>query len=220
MNAALERINALFPLTALDAGEYARFKAAPLNVELGWYRAEGLGNVSLLKGKAMGGMMKMDTLVIDAFERDAPLFSYDYISAMGAHTMLVEYYDTLLDKGAFYMAPLAAVKQSIAELPDHDLGEHWYDYMKLGASFAKKTKKSELPRLEAAFAAVLEGYLSLAAALPALEPEQAAAKRAKAAEYVNGLLENGGPSTDAFAKALGKERTRDLFARIVFGTEG
>ena len=64
----------------------------------------------------------------------------------------------------------------------------------------------------------LDAYLSLAGGLPLLEPEDRADKRRKAAAYVDGLLTHGGPSTDAFLRAIGPERTRALFTRIVFGT--
>ena len=219
INEALKLIDARFPLSSRNAGEYSAFKASPLSVKLDWFEAEGLGNLSVIHGKAMGGLMKMDTLVINATGRDVPLFSYDYIAAMGNHTLLVEYYDTLLDAEAFDPSPLAAVKDSIFALPDNDLGEHWYDYMKLPASLSKKTKKAALAELERAFLSALAAYLDIAAAKPALDEESAAAKRDKAAAYVNGLLERGGPSTDAFKKSIGEERTRYLFSKIVFGTE-
>lgn len=215
---ALQRIHARFPLTKRDAGEYARFQASPLAVMLDWYEAEGLGNVSVIHGKAMLGLMRMDTLVINSVERDAPLFSYDYISAMGNHTMLVEYYDTLLAPEALDAVPLAAVKETIATLPDHDLGEHWYDDMKLSASFAKRAKKAALPQLSHAFLSALDAYLALADGKPPLSEAETRQKRDKAAAYVDGLLEKGGPSTDAFCKTLGREKTEDLFTRIVFGT--
>ncbi len=82
MRAALQKLSERFPLTKRDAGEYASFKASPLSVKLDWYEAEGLGNVSLLHGTAMAGLMQMDTLVINPTCRDLPLFSYDYISAI------------------------------------------------------------------------------------------------------------------------------------------
>lgn len=216
---ALLKLNAHFPLKRLDPGEYGSFKASPLTVRLDWYRAEGLGNVSLLHGKAMGGLMRMETLVIDPFLRDAPLFSYDYIAAMGKHTLLVEYYDTLIDPEGFDAAGLLPAKDGVAALPEHDLGVHWYDGLKLPASFAKRTNKTELPRLEIAFLSALDAYLLLAEQKPPLDDEAQSAKREKAGAYVNGLLSHGGPSTDAFAKAIGPARTKELFTRIVFGTE-
>ena len=46
-----------------------------------------------------------------------------------------------------------------------------------------------------------------------------AAKTEKASAYVEGLLSHGGPSTDVFKKALGEEKTAELFRRVLFGTE-
>ena len=220
MNEAIfSAINAAFPLTKKDAGAYAAFRAKPLSVQLDWYAAEGLGNVSFLHGKAMGGLMRMDTLVVNAVYRDVPLFSYDRIDALGNRTMLVEYYDTLLDQPAFDGGALTAAKALASGVPAHDLGAHWYDGLKLPASFAVKAKKAHFAAMEAAFDASLRAYLALAKAAAPLDAAAAAEKRQKGAAYVNGLLERGGPSTDAFQKALGADRTRELFTRIVFGTE-
>lgn len=215
----IETISSSFMLTKKDAGEYDTFKAPPLNIKLQWYYAAGLGNVCLLRGKAMGGLMLMDTLVINPTLRDMPLFSYDYISAIGKYTVLVEYYDTLLDKSSFDAAALKAIKAQIAAIPDYDLGKHWYDPIKLDASFAKRTKKSATKQLDDAFHSALATYLVQASNKPLLDEAAKALKLKRAAEYVNGLLQNGGPSTDAFAKALGKERTKELFTKIVFGTQ-
>lgn len=37
--------------------------------------------------------------------------------------------------------------------------------------------------------------------------------------YVEGLLKNGGPSTDVFKKGIGEEKTAELFRKILFATE-
>ena len=60
-----------------------------------------------------------------------------------------------------------------------------------------------------------EAYL----ALPAKPVTDEAAKREKTNAYVEGLLKNGGPSTDVFKKALGEEKTAELFRSVLFGTE-
>ena len=46
-----------------------------------------------------------------------------------------------------------------------------------------------------------------------------AAKRAASDAYVQGLLDNGGPSTDIFVDMLGKEKTTEYFKKYIFGTE-
>ena len=43
------------------------------------------------------------------------------------------------------------------------------------------------------------------------------AKKAKAAIYSNGLIENGGPATDPFLQAFGKEKTKEFFEKVLFG---
>ncbi|MBP5767284.1 MAG: hypothetical protein J6X47_09930, partial [Clostridia bacterium] len=55
--------------------------------------------------------------------------------------------------------------------------------------------------------------------LPAPEVQDVEAKKKKAAVYVEGLLEKGGPSTDAFIKAIGAEKTGELFRKVLFGLE-
>ena len=102
---AVASLQTYFLLQQKDPGPYRRFKAGPMAVELAWYQAEGLGNVSAIRGKAMAGLMTMETLVIDPFYRDMPLFSFDYIAAMGKHTLLVEYFDTLSTADAFDQTP-------------------------------------------------------------------------------------------------------------------
>ena len=44
-------------------------------------------------------------------------------------------------------------------------------------------------------------------------------KKERSANYVNGLLREGGPSTDVFKKALGEEKTAKLFKKVLFGIE-
>jgi hypothetical protein len=49
--------------------------------------------------------------------------------------------------------------------------------------------------------------------------EDKEAKMQKASVYVEGLLSNGGPSTDIFKQYYGEEKTAYLFRKILFGTE-
>lgn len=59
------------------------------------------------------------------------------------------------------------------------------------------------------------GYLSH----PAEKVTDRAAKQEKTRCYVNGLLEKGGPSTDAFIKAIGRDKTTELFTNYLFNTK-
>ena len=210
----LETIGNAFPLTELSCGDYAKQKVSGMNFSIRRFVAEGLGNVSVMVASGFFGLMKMDTLIITPTERDMPLLSYDRVHAMGNDTLIFELYDTLLE--AVDLPGLEEVKAKAAYLPDHDLGAHWYDPIKLEVSLSKKGKKARRRSFDATAIHYLAQYLLAAKNAAACE---AAPKREKASVYVEGLLAHGGPSTDVFKKGIGEEKTAHLFRKILFATE-
>lgn len=210
----LRTVTARYHLNGITAGEFSKMKVSGMNFEIWAFHAEGLGHVSAMTATGFFGLMKMDTLIINPTERDLPLFSYDRVHALGNDTLIYELYDTLLEKAD--LAGLEAVKARYADLPDHDLGQHWYDGIKLAVSLSKKGKKAHSAAFDSCAMDYLEAYLDSAENAPWCDP---AGKKAKAAVYVEGLLEHGGPSTDVFKKGLGPEKTALLFRHVLFGTE-
>lgn len=202
-----------YPLTEGDCGEYATQKVSGMKFKIRKFDAPGLGSVSVMTAAGFFGLMKMDTLIVTPTEVDMPLYSYDRVLAMGNDTLIFELYDTLL--GEVDLSALDGVKQKYAELPEHDLGEHWYDSIKLSQSVSKKGKKAHREAFDTCATEYLSAYLVAASSSPGCD---SGAKRDKASVYVEGLLSHGGPSTDVFKKGIGEERTADLFRRILFGT--
>ncbi|MBE6594843.1 MAG: hypothetical protein E7644_03490 [Ruminococcaceae bacterium] len=209
----IDRIRKEYPLHELPTGEFATLKAGGMKFTVAAYCAEGLGHVSVMRAKGFFGLMKMDTLMIVPREKDLPLYSYDRIYAMGNDTLIVELYDTLIEKPD--LSALDAAKEGFARLPERDAGEHWYDAIKLKESISKKAKKTQSADLDALTVAHFDAYLSVTAATVA----DKAAKKALSARYVDGLLSRGGPSTDVFKKTLGEEQTAKLFRQVLFGTD-
>ena len=203
-----------YPLTQQDAGEYAVLKANGMTFRVRAYRAEGLGWVSVMTASGFFGLMKMDTLIVDPTETDMPLLSYDRVHAMGNDTLIYELYDTMTAPAV--LTATAKAKQEGSALPDHDLGQHWYDPIKLPESLSKKGKKVHTVAFDVLAKSYLDAYLSDCAAAPACDAQ---AKREKASVYVEGLLIHGGPSTDVFKKAMGDKKTAYLFRHILFGTK-
>lgn len=207
-------IDKAFPLAEQDCGEYKKMKVSGMGFTIRRFRAEGLGSVSVMVASGFFGLMKMDTLIITPTEKDMPLFSYDRVHAMGNDTLIFELYDTLLNSAD--LSALEEVKKQAAYLPDHDLGEHWYDSIKLSQSLSKKGKKAHTPGFDTTAIHYLTKYLETAQTAAAC---QAVPKREKASVYVEGLLKNGGPSTDVFKKGIGDEKTATLFRKVLFATE-
>lgn len=209
----IRTITEQFHLEGMDLGEYRKMKVNGMTFHIYAFRAEGLGHVSAMQASGFFGLMKMDTLIINPTEVDLPLYSYDRVHAMGNDTLIYELYDTMM--GEADLTELDYVVGRASVLPDHDLGEHWYDSIKLPQSFAKKGKKAQTPSFDDAAMQYLKAFLNIAKTAPKCEKEP---KQEKASVYVEGLLSNGGPSTDVFKKGIGEEKTADLFRRILFGT--
>ena len=207
----LDSINEKYALKQLDVGDMAVLKANGMTFSIQAYHAEGLGHVSVMCAKGFFGLMKMDTLIVNPYYVDLPLYSYDRILAAGNDTLIVELYDTLA--GTYSEDYLQGVKAGYEDLAERDPGEHWYDNIKLASSISKKGKKAQRSRFDELALKHFETYLSIG--VPTLDVNT---KQQKAAYYVNGLLEKGGPSTDVFKKALGIEATTKLFEDVLFGT--
>lgn len=210
----LAAISRTFPLREKDAGAYAGMKVNGMTFRIRCFEAEGLGWVSLMTARGFFGLMKMDTLIVNPTAIDMPLLSWDRVNAMGNDTLIFELYDTMISPGP--LTATAEAKEEGRHLPDHDLGSHWYDSIKLPQSLSKKGKKVHT----VAFDVLTETYMqAFLADCRSATPCEAEAKREKASVYVEGLLTHGGPSTDVFKKAIGDEKTAHLFRHILFGTK-
>ena len=208
----LSIIGKRFPLSEKDVGGFRVLKANGMKFTVRAYEAKGLGHVSVMRAKGFFGLMKMDTLIVNPTALDLSLLSYDRILAMGNDTLIVELYDTVVDDCP--TETLQSVNETYQDLPERDPGTHWYDGIKLKESFSKKGKKLT-DRFNAYTEAYMKAYLELPSK-PVMDPEK---KREKTNAYVEGLLKNGGPSTDVFKKALGEEKTTELFRFVLFGTK-
>ena len=197
-----------------DPKQVLEMKVSGMTFHIRSFTAPGLGHVSEMTASGFFGLMKMDTLIITPTDVDMPIFSYDRVLAMGNDTLIFELYDTLLDRTD--LSALDMVKKSAAHLPDHDLGSHWYDSIKLPQSLSKKGKKKDSAAFDQAASDYFDAYLRAAQSAVACAAEP---KRQKASIYVEGLLSNGGPSTDVFKKGIGEEKTTKLFRTTLFATE-
>ncbi len=210
----LEAIGQIYPLTEKDCGEFAKSKVNGMKFLIRAFEARGLGNVSMMSGTAMFGMMKMDTVIINPFEKDMALFSYDRIYAVGNDTIFLELYDTRIEKSTV-SDELSKVVAAYSDIPEEPVAPNWYDDIKLPESIKKKGKKAITPRIDNFTVEYLEAYLKLCA--DAKECDRT--EKMKAAQvYTEGLLSNGGPSTDQFVKSKGLEFTQKLFRTVLFGT--
>lgn len=212
MEKLMHLISRSLSLQEQQTGEFSTLKVKGMTFTIRSFAAEGFGHVSTMSASGFLGLMKMDTLILNPFEKDMPLLSYDRIRAMGKDSLYLELYNTML--GETDLSALDGIAETYKALPSFDPGSHWYDPIKLPQSLFKRGKKQHTAAFSEAAEAFLAGYLLLCREAPGCDREE---KKEKAAAYSGGLLANGGPAADVFIGKFGREKTGEFFRNILFG---
>ena len=202
-----------YTVRARDVGPYAVLKKSGMTFRISAYDVKGLGSVSTIEMSAMLGLMRMESFILTAEEKDLPLFSGDYIKAAGKHTLLVELYDTMLSPlDGESAAAYRKIKARYGGLTPFQTEPRWYDSIRYDFTFAASDKRLKVKKDEivAAYFAAFQGNIRRA---NAADP---AAKKAKTAAYVNGLFAHGGPAVNQFRKLFGEEAAHEIVEQYLF----
>ncbi len=208
-------INELYPLTKCDIKEFNKIEFNGMSFTNTHYEAEGLGSVSIMEMVAAGGAMTMDSIIINPFNIDAPLVSYDRVKAFGKDTLLLESYNTCLNND-FDQSNLLLLKSKYSNFIDHVSKPCWYDDITMPFSLCKDGEKSN----ESDFDNIAKEFILLYLEATKIAPKcDEKLKRLAAKKYSDGLLEHGGPATDPFKAAVGIEKTTEFFNKVLFAVE-
>ncbi|NCB52896.1 MAG: hypothetical protein EOM54_13645 [Clostridia bacterium] len=206
-----------FQIKKLDLRDYAKIKGNKVTFELERYRAEGLGNIAYITASGFVGLFHMETLVITPLSRDVPMLIADKVTIMGINQLVIELYDTLVNKALLDSEHIRNMDRLSAEavgLKDNKLAEREYDYLKLSPSVSKIgiMKKAALDVL---FRTYMNEYGNLAKAAPKLE--NTSEKAALQEDMMERFIEKGNPFVDVFKRTLEESKVRLLFSRFIFG---
>ena len=211
----LEQLGRSFPVTPEELGGDARLKKGPVVLETESYRVEGVGHYCILRMNALLGLMKMETIVLAAREKDLPLLNLDRVCAMGKDTQIAELYDTQLQP---WPQAAQAAFQALRDR-DADLAEpvakqaHWYDSILYPCSY-HKTGKGVAERLDRAARDYASAFIAQLAAAPGCD---ARAKGEKVGAFARTLFEQGGPAVDTITKLFGRETAERLILHHMYG---
>ncbi len=200
-----------FTLSEIDVHEFKKMKVGPMKFDLECYE-NPFFKMSYLKGKALFGLMRMTTIVITSSSKDIPIISYDRIEAGRKDVCIIEMYDTRKDKQTY--PKLGEIKKEFIKYPRYEIRAAFSDDIKLKESFAVYSKRSNN------FDFLLkEFFKEITDNIKSSNDIDSQEKNNLNKEYVDGLLKNGGTSTDMFVKKLGKEKTEEIFTKYVFFTK-
>ena len=195
-----------FPLRDVTPEKYRTMGRLMMRFGLEQYEAAGLGNLCVLRTRAMLGLMNLVTVVVTPSSgKNVPFLLIDTMDMGKKHLCYVEYYDCtaagadrdlLLAAGAPYKDV-----ENYAEKPA------WYVSERMTGSLIKTGDRA---RLDEMALDALKAYAAQAAAAPAK------------AENLEGLgafqqrmIREGNPSTAALTRTLGKEGAEEFFRTVI-----
>lgn len=208
-------------VTPVDAGEYSQITMKGImKFNVSQYDVENIGNLSVMTVNM--GFMQMVSYVVSPYEKDLPLLSMDFMYILGNRKAYAEFYDLVADTSSDeYKSVLSNIRQfesKYSDMSDVETSPAWYDKY-LTVALHKSGKRSDDAKINDMFLDAVRCFMETAEPLPLLSDEEKAVKLELTQEYCDGLIENGGVSTDVFKKELGEETTRDFFNKVFFGTE-
>lgn len=216
----LDLIRENYEVKELETDGFDNITVQNMNYSAKQYEVKGVGNLFIMVCKE-SEMIQMDSFVITPYYKNLPLFSTDYMYMKERRTFLNEIYnlgvneDDLYNK---YIEKFSKTRDKYNNLIDMPTKKCWYDEIR-PVYIAKNTESDKDDEIIEIFIENLKTYIDMEKETLLLSEEEYKNKWIKTDEYVNGLIDNGGVSTDVFKAALGAEKTREFFNRVFFATE-
>ena len=168
------------------------------------------------------GFMQMVSYIITPYKKNMPMLSMDFMYIFGKRKAYAEFYDLVCDTAdSKYIKVLDSIKKfesSFSDFKDAETDPAWYDEY-LTVALHKEAKRNDDDRVEKMFCDAIRCYMEAAKELPMLSEAERLNKLAITQQYCDTLVEKGGVSTDEFKKQLGRDKTKDFFDKVLFGTE-
>ena len=216
INKILELFSNKIKLEEVDLESKASYKVGPIKVHFRKFKVDEHTYLSILEGKGMLGLIKLNTVIFSSASKNMPLFSYDMMHMMGKKYYLYEVYDTLVDEKKDYSEYISKC-EDVKDIPNYETSPSEMDKYLLPCSVRKLARnKSDLSLLEEQtsryFNLIINEYFSS-------NDADVEKKIQINQDYVTGLLNHGGASTNLFIKKLGKKTTTDIYEHILFNTK-
>ena len=200
-----------FALREITPDQYRTMGSPMMRFHLEQYEVGGLGNLCVLKTKAMLGLMRLTTVVVTPNTgKNVPFLLIDTMDMGKKHLCYVEYYDCTAD-GADKDLILAA-SAPYGDVADYAEKPAWYVSERMAGSLIKTGDKAQLIQMAAD---ALAAYREQAADAP-VKPENLPGLKA----FQQRMVKEGNPSTAALTRTLGKEGAETFFQTVVMPVQG
>ncbi len=202
-----------FALTEITPAAHAQMKYPKylpmMRFTVHQYRAEGFGHFMTMETKAMGGLMRLSTLVFTPGEgANVPFLLIDTMDMKKKRLAYVEYYDCTAEGASLPESENQAAE--FAQLPDYAETPAWYVERRTPYSLIKGGAQADPEALARMVLTCAERYARAAAAAP-----KNAANLAGLRAFQRDMIEKGNPSSGAMSKVLGADGAKEFFKNVI-----
>ena len=209
----IEKALAAFPAKEITPPQYAAMKYPKffpmMRFACRQYTLEGFGNLFTMQTRAMGGLMKLSTMVFTPYSgKGAPFFLADTMEMKKKRLAYVEYYDCTAN-GASLPASEGQTAE-FAALPDYAETPAWYTSRRTPYSLIKGGEGADAAALAAMLLTCVDRYLDAAKTAPT-DPANLPGLR----DFQRDMLTLGNPSSGTLSKVLGKDGAELAFKTAI-----
>ena len=173
------------------------------------YRAEGFGNLMTMDTVAMGGLMRLSTIVLTPGEgAGVPFLLVDTMRMKKKALAYVEFYDCTARGEA--QEALSALPKRYAALPDYAEKPAWYVTRRTADSLIKGGEGADAAALDAMVTDCVNVYLDAAKAA-----DKDAANSAGLSAFREEMCQKGSPATPTLQKLFGREGADRFFRDVI-----
>ena len=213
----VQKASAAFPALEVTPPRYASMRYPKLLPMMRFacrqYTLESFGNLFAMETRAMGGLMKLSTLVFTPYAgKSVPLLLIDTMEMKKKRLAYVEYYDCTA-QGAV-LAGAEGQREEFSFLPDYGEKPVWYVSRRTPYSLIKGGEGADPAALERMVFTCVGRYLEGAKAAPS-DPANLEGLRA----FRRDMLTLGNPSSATLEKVLGKEGAEAMFRTAIMPVE-
>lgn len=214
---AAARASGVFPASEATQAAYAAMKYPKLLPMMRFttrqYALEGFGNLFTMDTSAMGGLMKLTTLVFTPSSGgEVPFLLIDTMEMGKKRLAYVEYYDCTA-KGAS-LPESEGQGAEFAALPDYGEKPAWYIERRTPYSLIKGGEGADAGALNAMVKTCLGRYLRAAGAAP-----RDSANLEGLRAFQRDMLTLGNPSTGTLNRVLGEAGAGEMFRTAIMPVE-
>jgi len=182
------------------------------------FDVEGVGNLLAMTAKDVEAN-QLSTFVVMPYYKNLPLFSTDYVYNGDKRFFLIEVYDLSVHHDEAWQSGIdafTACAHAWDDMPEFPTQPRWYDDIR-PVCIAKAPNRDQDDASLQCFLEALGVFVQMEKAAPLLADEDHARKWQINKGYSDGLIDEGGVSTDLWTAALGAENVRRFFDEVFFG---